>query len=155
MSQTKVLYKKNKFIKEISIILFISILAGFTYNGISDQQIPLIYEPFIVESGSTLSISDARRINKYKSALFIDARIKEDFNAGHIPDAINIPANLSRSNKIELLEQLPKNLQIIVYCENPQCHFAERMAKEMQYMKFKSVIVFDGGWDVWNSTESN
>ena len=155
MSKIKVLHKKVKFIKEISIILFISILAGFTYNGISDQQIPLLYKPFIVESGSTLSISDARMIHKYKSALFIDARIKEEFDAGHIPDAINIPANLGRSDKIKLLEQLPKNLQIIVYCENPQCHFAERMAKEMHYMKFKSVVVFNGGWDAWNSTESN
>ena len=144
---------KKKFIREIFLILFISILAGFVYNGISEHQIPLIYEPFVIESGDRLTLSQVQIIHKHKEALFIDAREKEEYEAGHIPDAINIPASSGRSKKIELLDQIPKNLQIIVYCDNLQCHFAERLAKEMQYMKFNSVAVFEGGWDAWISMD--
>lgn len=155
MLKTKLFNNKKKYLREILIIFLISILVGFAYNEISEQQLPLIYKPFKIEGGRKLSLTDVQRIHKQRNALFIDARIKEEYNAGHIPDAINIPANLNRSKKIDLWDEIPKNLQIIIYCEDPQCHFAERLAKEMQYMKFTSVVVFDGGWDAWNSIKIN
>ncbi len=151
MNVIEVLNQKKRIIKEIMIMVSISVLTGFVYNCISEQQIPLIYHPNIIENDKILSLSEIKIIYKNKEALFIDTRIVEEFEAGHIPDAVNIPSGLERSKKIELLNQIPRDLQIIVYCENPQCNMAERLAKEMQYLKFTSVAVFEGGWDEWNS----
>jgi rhodanese-related sulfurtransferase len=142
---------KKTIIKEIIIIVFISITASLIYNSVSKQQISIIYHPFRIENDKQLTFSDIKRIHKNKEALFIDARTVEEYEEGHIPDAVNIPVGLERSKKMEMLNQLSKDLQIIVYCEDPQCSVAERLAKEMQYLKFKYIAVYEGGWDEWNS----
>ncbi len=142
--------QKKRIIKEIIIIIFISITSALIYNLVSEQPISIVYHPYIIKNDKLLSFSDIERIHKNKEALFIDARTVEEYEEGHIPDAMNIPVELGRSKKMELLNQLSKNLQIIVYCENSQCSMAERLAKEIQYLQFKYVAVYEGGWDEWN-----
>ena len=137
--------------KETIIIVFISVLSALILNSVSEQQIPFIYHPYTFAQDRQLTIDDIKRIHKNKEALFIDARSVEEYQEGHIPDAINIPAGMGRTKKMEMLNQIPKDLQIIVYCEDSQCHMAERLAKGMQYLKFASVTVFEGGWKEWCS----
>lgn len=146
---------KKRLLKEIIFILFIAILFGLTYNSFSEQKISLIYKPFVLKDNSNLTIKDIRIIHKQKDALFIDTRDKDEYEAGHIPDAVNIPAGMARSKKMEILNQLPKDIQIITYCANPNCHIAERLAGEIQFLKFKSVTVFKGGWEAWQSTTTH
>ena len=153
MNFKEILNQKNKILKEIVIIVSISILTGLIYNSINDQQIPIIFHPYIFGNDNQLTIAEIKNIHKNKEALFIDARTIEEYKEGHIPGAINIPAGLVRIKKMDMLNQIPKDLQIIVYCEDSQCHMADRLAKEMQYLKFTSVTVFRGGWEEWNAKE--
>jgi len=149
MKYENLLTNRNRFIKEITIIIFISILLGIIYNTFSEHGLPLLYKPLDIKTGSLLSFEEVQSVYKQKDALFIDAREKSEFEEGHIPDALNIPAGMGRSKKMALLNQIPKNLRIIIYCSNPDCHQAHRLAKEMQYLDFTSVSVFEGGWEAW------
>ena len=149
----EVLNQENNILKEMIIIVSISILAALLFNFVNEQRIPVLYHPYVFDDDEELSLEDVKIIYKHKEALFIDARTAEEYQEGHIPDAINIPADFGRTQKMEMLNKIPKGLQIIVYCENAQCYMAERLAKEMQYLKYTSVAVFKGGWEEWNANE--
>ncbi|MGE3780945.1 MAG: rhodanese-like domain-containing protein, partial [Pirellulaceae bacterium] len=43
----------------------------------------------------------------------LDVRTPEEFNAGHIPDAVNIPVDVLRSQ----IDKLPRGRDIAVYCQ--------------------------------------
>lgn len=155
MNQLKTIQNKNRVLIELVVTLSLSMAAGLIFNAFRDQTVPLFYESSQIKSNDELTLAVVRTIYRQKEALFIDARKKTDYETGHIPGAINIPVNLGRSEKVELLNGISKDLKIIVYCENVQCQFADRLAREMQYMKFKSVAVFKGGWTAWNSNPKN
>lgn len=47
----------------------------------------------------------------------IDVRPAEEFAAGHLPDAINIPIDLLDQN----LDRLPADGEVVAYCRGPYC----------------------------------
>lgn len=67
-------------------------------------------------------------------AVLIDVREVDEFRAGHIPGAINVP--LSGIDTISI----PKDKQIFVYClrGTRSCQAARKM-KKMGYTKVKSI----------------
>jgi rhodanese-related sulfurtransferase len=48
-----------------------------------------------------------------KSSLVLDVRTPEEFRAGHLPDAVNIPVDELRSR----LGELPRDRELTVYCQ--------------------------------------
>lgn len=55
---------------------------------------------------------EAKRDFDNGTAVFIDTHSKDQFDASHIPGAINIPTNLVKFN----LDKIPKGKKIIAYC---------------------------------------
>ena len=67
-------------------------------------------------------------------AVLIDVREADEFRAGHIPGAINVP--LSGIDTISI----PKDKQIFVYClRGTRSSQAARKMKKMGYTKVKSI----------------
>ena len=50
----------------------------------------------------------------------LDVRPEEEFQAGHLPGAINIPLNQLEKR----LKQLPKDSEVVAYCRGPYCVLA-------------------------------
>lgn len=79
---------------------------------------------------------------------FVDARLPELYNAGHIPGAVNL-----RAEQIEkyqaALDSLPKTDLVVAYCEGVECHDSHDLAVLMNARGWKRVAVFVGGWAVW------
>jgi len=59
-----------------------------------------------------ISLEEAKRDFDNKTAVFIDTHSKDQFDAAHIPGAINIPVNLAKFN----LDKIPKGKKLIAYC---------------------------------------
>ena len=59
-----------------------------------------------------VSLPDAKAAFGAKTAVFIDARPKASYDAGHIPGALSIPADELQNR----LGELKKNDWIITYC---------------------------------------
>jgi ArsR family transcriptional regulator len=58
----------------------------------------------------------ARRLRS-GTATVLDVRLEDEFAAGHLPDALNIPlSQLERR-----LAELPPDQEIIAYCRGPWC----------------------------------
>ena len=56
----------------------------------------------------------------------LDVRPKEEYAAGHLPGAINVPLAELEKN----LKRIPRNREIVAYCRGPFCLLAfEAVAK--------------------------
>jgi len=96
----------------------------------------------------TIDIEIAKTLFE-NNTLFVDARAKEYFENGHIPNAIcNDDINL-------LIEEIDSRIQVdegfIVYCSDDDCGSSEELAYKLQEQGFMSIYVFKGGWKQWTN----
>jgi len=93
----------------------------------------------------SISITDAKAMLGKSGAVFLDVREPEEFKAGHIPGAINIPRGLL---EFQIEQQAPdKNQTIVVYCRSG--NRSALAAATLMKMGYKSILNMDGGWKAW------
>lgn len=100
--------------------------------------------------GDEISVQEAERLGP--QALWLDARPDAQFEAAHVPGAIQL--NEDRWNEllpVALKEWSPARTTV-VYCSSQSCgasrEVAERLRKEAG---LKQVFVLDGGWESWQA----
>ena len=72
------------------------------------------------DSLQPVTLAELRRRVKDGSATIIDVRPSDEYDAGHLPDAISMPvADLRRR-----LKELPKGREVIAYCRGPYCVYS-------------------------------
>ncbi|MER0122706.1 ArsR/SmtB family transcription factor [Streptococcus sp. ZJ93] len=85
------------------------------------------------ESGvDQISLKEAIEMAKQTDVLLLDLRPTEEFEAGHLPHAVNLPMDEFHQNKT----QLPKDRKIIVYCRGRQCGYANVAAQDLQSLGY-------------------
>jgi rhodanese-related sulfurtransferase len=186
--------KKRSILKEIGIVITISILLGLIVNFVNPSGIPLfmdesryseetsshLMEEFLNNPTDTTSKSlpmhtkrnpektkegyikpqniklDFAKILYDKNALFIDGRTAEEFNAGHIKNAINLPytnfANKPEEEKIEIMKKYNKDGIIVCYCDGGSCDISIDLAYEIAKLGFNSVNIYLGGFKEWKDS---
>lgn len=70
----------------------------------------------------------------------LDVRPPEEYAAGHLPGAINIPLYSLESH----LSELPKSRQVIAYCRGPYCVLAFEAVERLRAQGFKANRLQDG-----------
>jgi rhodanese-related sulfurtransferase len=92
-----------------------------------------------------LSVEDSYHIFREKAALFIDARDPEEFDAGHIPGAVNIPYDqITLPEYSRIISKLDENRCNVVYCNTHICSVSYTCAEYLMYLGFKRVIIAEG-----------
>ncbi len=90
------------------------------------------------------------------NTVLVDSRKKEDFEAGHIGNAINIPSDLSiADSKLKPIAELtanfasvPKDKEVILYCKTgTTASFTFFVLKSI--LKYPNVKVYDGAYLDW------
>lgn len=82
--------------------------------------------------------------------ILVDARSPEQFHAGHIPGALLFSYfDLEGQRDPEWMHHTSRSRRIIVYCSDPNCGAAERVARRLWRQGFHDVRVFHGGWREW------
>lgn len=77
--------------------------------------------------------------------LLIDVRRKDEFEAGNIEGAINIPVDELRSR----LNEIPQNKKLYIYCEaGLRGYLAQRILRQNGY---EAVANLSGGYYLWNA----
>lgn len=142
------LLKKKEWYQLAGLIL-LSAVSAILYNAFSENPLALNYQPAQILPGSRLTVEEALSMFKRRQAVFIDARKEAEYQSGHIPQAINIPYNSTRTFKMEQFARLDKKQNIIVYCESASCATAERLCAEMQFIGFGQVAVMVDGFEAW------
>ena len=137
----------KRFCLNLSAILILlissSLIVSFSASG-NDMTVKDLVEE--AKSGiSTISAAEAHAMSAKSGVVFLDVREPDEYKAGHIPGAINIPRGLLES-RIE--QQVPdRNTTIVVYCRSGvRSALASATLVKMGY---KGVLNMDGGWKAW------
>lgn len=85
----------------------------------------------------------AKNLKESADINVVDVREAGDYAKGHVPGAINLPAQ-----KWQSLTGLRKDALNVLYCYNQQCHLAARAACEFAGKGFP-VMELDGGFEAW------
>ena len=144
---------------QIYFYLAISIIISFIINWSRSDSLQLIAQPITkVENIDQIrdNISDpiireidiiiAERLFQ-KKTLFVDARLKEYYLEGHIPNSICNDNLDSLINNIE--EYISIDDGFVVYCSDDDCGSSEELAYSLQEQGFLNIYLFKGGWKQW------
>jgi rhodanese-related sulfurtransferase len=70
----------------------------------------------------------------------IDTRPSEEFAAGHLPGALNVPLREIKRR----LRELPRDREIVAYCRGPYCVLSYEAVAELRKSGFSAVRLEDG-----------
>ncbi|MGE5364892.1 MAG: rhodanese-like domain-containing protein [Bacteroidota bacterium] len=96
----------------------------------------------------SVTLSQALRLHKSGSAVFIDARDKWEFSDGHITGAVNIAEYSFDKNNVKL-KTIPKTALVITYCGEGDCSMSQKLAEKLTELGYKRVFVFQKGYESW------
>ena len=83
------------------------------------------------------------------SAVFIDARDPEDYESGHIQNAINIPYDYYEDYE-DVINGLDDAGIYIIYCSGEECSLSIDLADYLYTEKLiDKLLIFEGGWPQW------
>jgi rhodanese-related sulfurtransferase len=106
-------------------------------------EIPDTREP--LEAG----YATVKALHVANAALFVDARSSEEYAAGHIPGAVNLPFD-DVFGKPELAKSIdPKGRPIVTYCGGGDCELSKSLAFALIEAGQRKVLVFVAGLPGW------
>ena len=79
--------------------------------------------------------------------VLIDVREADEFAAGHIPGAINVPRGVLEFKLSSTPEMDARDLRVVLYCKTSgRAALAARAMHDMGYLQVQSIA---GGFDAW------
>jgi len=109
------------------------VVAGFVAENINTDKCSQIstadYKEFLAETNEDFTLLDVRNKNEYQ--------------AGHIANAINIPLPVLRAN----IEKLDKNKKTIIYCQKGLRGYVARLI--LKHNGFENTVSIAGGYKIW------
>ncbi len=102
-----------------------------------------------------ISRDQAKQFLAGGKATFIDARLSDDYVAGHIDGAISVPINATDENRRSIVASLSKDHPLVVYCESSGCAYAKSIGAELVRDGFTNVNLYTDGWRGWNAGTAN
>ena len=108
--------------------------------------------PNLPPKGGEISLQDLSGIKE--PILFVDARNPEDYEKGHIENALNLSESQFEEQLGVFLDKWALEGYVLVYCNAGQCNssrvIAERLKRECG---IQNVFVLKGDWRKWKKSE--
>jgi rhodanese-related sulfurtransferase len=165
----------KKFIRQVFVIVGLSVVTGISYNYFSRNPLPLTgkYDAHMVDlvissklnkkenpavaspaetAVPTFQEIDADTLQSLVEAgkvILLDARTADEFNQGHIPGAVNLPITRFNATYGFLTSIFAENKMIICYCEGHDCTDSSLLAFELHKKGYKDIFVYKGGMAEW------
>ena len=84
-------------------------------------------------------------IDRGDDVVIVDVRMPADYEAGHVPGAVNLPRGTWRGAR-----GLAKDRPLVLYCYSQTCHMAAEAALELLAQGY-SVQEMEGGFATWQA----
>lgn len=118
--------------------------------AVTGDQEPVVEKDYAEEDETGIvSFNRASYLQRHKEAIFLDARLVEDFDHGHIAGAVSIPLGMFGDEIDAALAQWGKEQRYVVYCSSETCSMSHELAMSMQYSGYTNVLIFNGGMADW------
>ena len=146
--------------------MFLSTLLGLTrFAMMSDPEFALIKKEKVLQEITTFSVPDtmtepmaislefAKYLFDSTVAIFIDARDVEDYEGGHIQNAVNIPYDYYEDYE-DVIDSLDIKVVYVIYCNGEECSLSMDLAEYLfNELLFEKVLIFEGGWPQWRDAQ--
>ncbi len=143
-------------LRQSVILILLSAVIGISANALRSDRVPLIgnWSPeaqLVSADGKKMAISleDAKTLFNTQKAVFLDARSPEDYTAGHIQGAKNIPWLEFAKYFDQAASEISPDQVLIAYCDGETCHLSKELAKALTEMGFQNARVLINGWSLW------
>lgn len=106
-----------------------------------------IDERFI--TGPDITIPQAFRLFSANTA-FVDARRRDEFEAGHVQNAFWMPADaLTGGKRSEAMDFLVPDQPVVIYCGGGECDASKNVAALLQQGGFTQCLIMTDGYPGW------
>ena len=128
--------------------IFFACKADIKKEATASEKTNIISSPAVISK--KLSPKDfTQKLASSKNPQLIDVRTPQEFNQGHLSNAVNI--NYHGDFFIEELRKLDKNRSLFVYCQSGVR--SEKACYKLKKMGFKEVYDMQGGYLDWLDKE--
>lgn len=86
-----------------------------------------------------------------EGATFIDARRKDLYVEGHVPQAFRADMASFRGREPGFVSMLPKDMVLVVYCGGGNCDESEHVAQLLDASGFKTIYIMHDGFPGWKA----
>lgn len=145
----------NHGLVQVAILVAVGVAVGLTFNAVSPQGVPVAggQEQRLEKDGiHKFTLEELRAAAQKPGTVILDARDPEEYQLGHIPGALNLPADTFITAYPPLAKTLAGAKSIITYCSGPGCLKSEIVAKKLveeEGMKDGRVGMFEAGFPAW------
>jgi rhodanese-related sulfurtransferase len=140
--------------KKKNLVFIIALLIGvaFAFNAPVALAKDMTKTDLVKEAKSKvtqIAPAEAKAQLDKGGAVFLDCREPSEYEAGHIPGAMNIPRGML---EFKIAEKIPdKNTRILMYCKTGGR--ASLSCCSIDQMGYKNVVSIDGGWKAWEKAK--
>jgi rhodanese-related sulfurtransferase len=145
-----------RILRETIFILIISFSAGLGFNLVRSERLPLIADWSIegrlkarFGEKAVISFEEAKQVFFSKKGVFLDARPPNDYRAGHIQGARNLPIEAFDEHFDKATRDLPQEALIITYCDGETCTQSNKLTRKLKEMGYENVRILVNGWSLW------
>lgn len=153
----------QKLVKHMLVLLTVAVSLALAVNRLSPHGIPLIgqwdTELGVVTADTAeaafwmdFEISDpevAKQVFDAGSALFVDVRSQDMYNAGHIPGAVSLPLGDFEQRMETFVADVSPTQPIVTYCSGRLCQDSHMAAQRLLERGFENVVVYIDGFPGW------
>ena len=131
-------------------IVLLGAVLGLAGNQVSPRGIPLMAPPKKVSNAEEfIALDKAKELWDSGATLFIDAREPADYAAGHIGNALNLPALSFERHFGAVAPMLTPESQFVLYCDGKECDLSHRLAASLRQQGFTNAHILFNGWTIW------
>ena len=132
----RVIYK----LADQEVVALLGALSSVTQRNVG--AVERVLKSYFRERDNLEPVSRKELLRRMRDGLvkLIDTRPDEEFTAGHLPGAINLPVSELKRR----LRELPRNHDIVAYCRGPYCVLSYEAVAELRRRGFKAFRLEDG-----------
>jgi ArsR family transcriptional regulator len=134
--RTRVIYK----LADPEVVVLLGALARVTQRNVG--AVEKLLSSYFRERDNLEPVSRKELLRRMRDGLVtvIDTRPPEEFDAGHLPGALNLPLSTLRRR----LSELPRDREIVAYCRGQYCVLSYEAVAELRRRGFKAFRLEEG-----------
>ena len=136
----RVIYK----LADPEVVVLLGALSRVTQRNVG--AVEKVLNSYFRERDNLEPVSRKELLRRMRDGLvtLIDTRPEEEFSAGHLPGAINLPLSELKRR----LRELPRDQEIVAYCRGPYCVYADEAVALLRARGFAATR-YDEGYPEW------
>jgi len=138
--------------KTLALIIPVAFVIHFTNPSLVEFRNNVSLDEENSEHYKEISLASIILLSRGNSAIFVDVRTGQEFESGHLPNAISIPYQDESEFGNDFLNEGKLDLgigkPIVIYCESRYCAVGKKAAESMARRR-RNVYFYAGGWEEW------